>query len=204
MKNISLLLAVFSLFACNSTKEKELELKEKELELKEKQLRIDSIKTFNNTKIEEPILKDSIVVKEETLKVKESNGVGVKKLKFPKGQLNSEYTYEFKCDDEVWGKCQLLIKNSSKVIQRHIFNNTNSLVRDIKLIDEKYLYFYSEIAGGTAGNYYYYHFLINLQNSDIYKKELECVEWNHNECQLKDPLSILNSRYFYNQSEDLF
>ncbi|MDM1552856.1 hypothetical protein [Empedobacter falsenii] len=203
MKKLGLLLSVIILFSCNDTKEKELQLKEKELELKEKQLRLDSIKALINTTVEVPEIKDS-VVKEETLKVKESNGVGVKKLKFPKGQLNSKYTYEFRCDDDVWGKCQLLIKNNSQIIQRHFFNNTNNLVGDVKLIDEKYLYFYSEIAGGTAGNYYYYHFLINLLNSDIYKKELECVEWNHKECQLNDPLSILNSKYFYNESEDLF
>ena len=94
MKKLGLLLSVIILFSCNDTKEKELQLKEKELELKEKQLRLDSIKALINTTVEVPEIKDS-VVKEETLKVKESNGVGVKILKFPKGQLNSKYTYGY-------------------------------------------------------------------------------------------------------------
>lgn len=202
MKKLGLLLSVLILFSCNDTKEKELQLKEKELELKEKQLRLDSIKAVANTTLQETKVKDS-VVKEESLKVKESNGVGIKKLKFPKGQLNSKYTYEFKCDDALWGKCILLIKEGNKTIQKHNIQNSASLIGNIQLIDNKFLYFHSEIFGGTAGNHLYYHYLIDLTNRQVYRRDMDCYEEDHTECQLKQPLSIKVPAFrYYEESED--
>ncbi|MFV0150267.1 hypothetical protein OBJ95_06605 [Empedobacter falsenii] len=204
MKKIASIFLLILLFGCNNSKDKELQLKEKELELKERQFKLDSIKTLSNFEIVESKSIDSVIVKEEPIRVKESTGVEIKKIKFPKGQLTSNYTFEFRCDNEAWGKCVLYIRNKNKIVQKYSITNSAGLIKNIQLIDNKFFYFYSEIYGGTAGNYSYYHYLIDLSNSQVYRKEMECVEGDHKECQLKQPLSIKFPAFrYYEESEDL-
>lgn len=205
MKYIYFLNTVLFLLSCNDTKKKELELKEKELELREKELKLDSIKIVNSNNLLVPTTSDSVSINspvEKRTKIRVDTSVGVKKLKFPKDNLVDGYSYEFKCDDEIWGSCQLVFKKGNIVIQRKIISNSASNIYDIKLIDNKYFYFGSENYGGSNGLTTLSHYLISLKKFDIYKMDINCMADDIQSCKIKDPMKLLNDKFYYSGEEN--
>jgi hypothetical protein len=185
---------VFFISCSDNIKQKELELKEKQLLIKERQLYIDSLR---NTRIKQ----------HKILKANSENKIErIQKLKFPSGYFkykNEIYDYYFSCTDEIWGSCELkIISRTNKKNSITKFSNSNAIVNDIQLIDN-YLYFYSEEAGGSAGNLTYIHFLIDLDNNSKYFLRKDCHVYDYSGCKLKNKTSFAKGKFKYIESEEI-
>ncbi len=193
MNKILYIFLILFISCSYDNKQKELELKEKQLLIKERQLYFDSLR---NARLEQHKIQKNIY---------ENKIEKFQKLNFPSGYFkykNEIYDYAFSCTDEVWGNCSLKITSrTNKNLSITKFSNSNSLVKDIQIIDN-FLYFYSEEAGGSSGNHTYIHFLIDLDNNSKYFLRKDCYVYDYSGCKLKNKTSFAKGKNKYIESEE--
>lgn len=90
---------------------------------------------------------------------------------------------------DVYGEGNVILKKGEKVIDSRDFNIWEGNIRDFK-IQNRFIYFASPIAGGTAGNFYIEYFCIDLKEEKIISVIYECND-TYSGCHFQD-LSFLD------------
>ena len=113
-------------------------------------------------------------------------------------QLNgNNYLVGIACDDNVYGECKLFVfkKFANTWLMEHqsIFNTANGYIGNLKS-EEGFIYFGSEIAGGTSGNGYYYFNAYNPSENKLYTLEYYWSDYNYSSYGFRNLENITNPK----------